>query len=123
MLWTWKGENVNIHVGNLAREVTEAELRQAFGEFGNVAAVRIVTDRHSGVSRGFGFVDMPDRDEAQAAIQGLNMKELAGRTLDLSEARGLRDGRRDSRNTGNTGRGRPANGRKRGGSGGARRRF
>jgi RNA recognition motif-containing protein len=123
MLWTWKGENVNIHVGNLAREVTEAELRQAFGEFGNVAAVRIVTDRHSGVSRGFGFVDMPDRDEAQAAIQGLNMKELAGRTLDLSEARGLRDGRRDSRNPGNTGRGRPTNGRKRGGSGGGRRRF
>ena len=114
---------MNIHVGNLAREVTEAELRQAFGEFGHVAAVRIITDRHSGVSRGFGFVDMPDRTEAQAAIEGLNMKELAGRTLDLSEARGLREGRRDSRNIGNTGHGRSATGRRRGGSGGGRRRF
>ena len=111
---------MNIHVGNLAREVTEAELRQAFESFGNVAAVRIITDRHSGVSRGFGFVDMPDRDEAQAALEGLNMKELAGRTLDLSEAR---EGKRDSRSYGGPGRGRPGGGKKRGGSGGGRRRF
>lgn len=116
---------MNIHVGNLAREVTEAELRQAFESFGQVAAVRLVTDRHSGVSRGFGFVDMPDRDEALAAVEGLNMKELAGRTLDVSESRGPRDGKRGGRpHGGGAGRGRPGNGKKWGRSaGGGRRRF
>ncbi len=114
---------MNLHVGNLAREVTEAELRHSFESFGQVAAVRIVTDRHSGVSRGFGFVDMPDGAEAQAALAGLNMQELSGRTLDLSEARGLSEGRRDSRGYSNAGRGRPGNGKKRSGSGGGRRRF
>lgn len=114
---------MNIHVGNLAREVTEAELRLAFESFGQVAAVRLITDRPSGVSRGFGFVDMTDKAEGQAATEGLNMKELAGRTLDVSEARGLREGRRDSRNYSNTGRGRPGNGGRRGWSGGGRRRF
>ena len=87
---------MNIHVGNLAREVTEEELRRAFEPFGRVAAVRIVTDRSSGLSRGFGFVEMSDKAEAQAAIEGLNMKELAGRTLDISEARPPREGRRDN---------------------------
>ncbi|HEY48456.1 MAG TPA: RNA-binding protein [Dehalococcoidia bacterium] len=106
---------MNIHVGNLAREVTEAELRKAFEEFGQVAAVRIITDRYSGVSKGFGFVEMPKRAEAEAAITGLNMKELAGRTLDLSEARGPRERGRTSRPHGGGGRGRP--------SGGGRRRF
>lgn len=88
---------MNIHVGNLAREVTEQELRQSFESFGKVAAVRIITDRYSGVSRGFGFVEMPDRVEAQAAIEGLNMKELAGRTLDISEAVEHRHSKRDNR--------------------------
>ena len=83
---------MQIHVGNLARDVTEAELKQAFEAYGRVAAVRLVTDRYSGVSRGFGFVDMPDRDEAMAAMEALNLKELAGRTLDLSEAHGLGKG-------------------------------
>ncbi len=115
---------MNLHVGNLAREVTEAELRQAFEPYGQVAAVRIITDRYGGISRGFGFVDMPDKVEAQAAIDGLNMKELAGRTLDISEARGPREGRRDSRSYGGGGRGRPSGG-GRGGwvGGGGRRRF
>ena len=116
---------MNIHVGNLAREVTEAELRTAFESFGQVAAVRIVTDRHSGVSRGFGFVDMPDRAEALAAVEGLNMKELSGRTLDVSESRGPRDGKRGGRpHGGGAGRGRPGNGKKWGRSaGGGRRKF
>jgi len=112
---------VNIHVGNLAREVTEADLRHAFESFGQVAVVKIVTDRHSGVSRGFGFVDMPDSGEARAALEGLNMKEFAGRTMDLSEARGPREGRREHRSHSNTGR--PGSGKKRGWSGGGRRRF
>jgi RNA recognition motif-containing protein len=101
-----EGGNLNIHVGNLAREVTEAELRQAFEPFGRVAAVRIITDRYSGVSRGFGFVEMQDKAEAQAAIEGLNMKELAGRTLDISEAHAPREGRRYSRPSGGGGGGR-----------------
>ena len=81
-----EGSNLNIYVANLAREVTEEELRRTFEPFGRVAAVRIVTDRYSGVSRGLGFVEMSDKAEAQAAIEGLNMEELAGPTLDVSEA-------------------------------------
>ena len=97
---------MNIHVANLAREGTEEELRRAFEPFGQVAAVRIVTDRYSGVSRGFGFVEMSDKAEAQAAIEGLNMKELAGPTLDVGEARPPRTGGRDKRPYGGGGGGR-----------------
>jgi RNA recognition motif-containing protein len=115
---------VQIHVGNLARDVGEAELRLAFEPFGQVVAVRIVTDRNNNISRGFGFVDMPDRAEALAAIEGLNMKELVGRTLDVSESLGHRDGRRDNRSRGGRGHGRPGSKNKGGGSsGGKRRRF
>jgi RNA recognition motif-containing protein len=109
---------LNLHVGNLAREVTEQELRQSFESFGKVTAVRIITDRYSGVSRGFGFVEMPDREEARAAIEGLNMKELAGRTLDISEAVDHRPSRRDNRPRGGGGHGRPGRGKSRGGGSG-----
>ncbi len=104
---------MNIHVGNLAREVTEAELRKAFEAFGQVAAVRIITDRYSGVSKGFGFVEMTKKTEGEAAIAGLNMKELAGRTLDLSEARGSRERGKHSRPYDNRGRSRSSGGGKR----------
>ncbi len=117
-----EGSNLNIHVGNLAREVTEEELRRTFEPFGQVAAVRIVTDRYSGVSKGFGFVEMSDKAEAQAAIEGLNMKELAERTLDVSEARPPRTGGRDNRTHGGGGGGRPGRGGRGGWSGGGRRR-
>jgi len=117
-----EGSNLNIHVGNLAREVTEEELRRAFEPFGQVAAVRIITDRYSGVSKGFGFVEMSDKAEAQAAIEGLNMKELAGRTLDISEARPPRAGGRDNRPYGGGGGGRSNRGGRGGWSGGGRRR-
>jgi len=117
-----EGGNLNIYVGNLAREVTEEELRRAFEPFGQVAAVRIITDRDSSVSRGFGFVEMPDKGEAQAAIEGLNMKELTGRTLDISEARPPREGRRDNRPYGGGGGGRPGRGGGGSWSGGGRRR-
>ena len=103
---------MNIHVGNLSREVTEAELRKAFESFGQVSAVRIITDRYSGVSKGFGFVEMPKRDEAEAALAGLNMTEFAGRTMDLSEARGPRDRSKSNRQHGG-GRGRSSGGRRR----------
>jgi len=85
---------VNIYVGNLSREFTEEELREAFTEFGEVTSARIITERDSGVSRGFGFVEMAGKSEAQAAIAGLNGKELKGRTLTVNEARPRSDDRR-----------------------------
>lgn len=78
---------MNIYVGNLSREVTEAELRQAFEAFGQVASVNIIRDRYSGESRGFAFVEMAVKSEAQAAINGLNGTPLKERTLSVSEAR------------------------------------
>ncbi|MBI5253607.1 MAG: RNA-binding protein [Euryarchaeota archaeon] len=78
---------MNIYVGNLSREVTEEDLRQAFETFGQVTSAKIITDKFSGVSRGFGFVEMPAEAEAQAAITGLNGKELKGRTITINEAR------------------------------------
>ncbi|MFQ6083400.1 MAG: RNA recognition motif domain-containing protein [Candidatus Aminicenantia bacterium] len=85
---------MNIYVGNLSREVTEDDLRQAFETFGEVTSAKIITDKFSGVSRGFGFVEMPTKAEAQAAITGLNGKELKGRTLTVNEARPRSEGRR-----------------------------
>jgi RNA recognition motif-containing protein len=85
---------MNIYIGNLSREVTEEDLRQAFESFGQVASVTIIKDRFSGESRGFGFVEMPAKAEAQSAINGLNGKELKGRTLNVNEARPRTEGRR-----------------------------
>ena len=85
---------MNIYVGNLARELTEEELREAFTEFGEVTSAKIITDRDSGISRGFGFVEMAGKSEAQSAITGLNGKELKGRTLTVNEARSRSDDRR-----------------------------
>ncbi len=78
---------MNIYVGNLSREVTEEDLRQAFGAFGEVASATVIKDKFSGEPRGFGFVEMPAKAEAQAAIEGLNGKELKGQTLNVNEAR------------------------------------
>ena len=88
---------MNIYVGNLAHELTEEELREAFQEFGEVTSAKIITDRYSGVSRGFGFVEMDTKSEAEAAITGLNGKELKGRTLTVNEARPRSDDRRGDR--------------------------
>ncbi len=78
---------MRIYVGNLSYEVTEEELRQEFGAFGEVASVDIVTDRDSGRPKGFGFVEMPSASEGQAAIAALNGKTLEERTLNVNEAR------------------------------------
>jgi RNA recognition motif-containing protein len=78
---------VNIYVGNLSFEVSEEDVRGAFEAFGKVETAKIITDKYSGASRGFGFVEMPSKDEAQAAISGLNGKELKGRALNINEAR------------------------------------
>lgn len=78
---------MNIYVGNLSHSTTESELRAAFEKHGEVSRVNIVTDRDTNQSRGFGFVEMPKSNEAQAAISGMNGVELQGRPLTVNEAR------------------------------------
>lgn len=78
---------MNIYVGNLSLEVTDEDLRQAFEAFGQVTSAKIIADKFSGASRGFGFVEMPAKTETQAAITGLNGKELKGQRLTVNEAR------------------------------------
>jgi RNA recognition motif-containing protein len=85
---------MNIYVGNLSYSVTEDELRQAFEAFGQVASVSIIKDKFSNQSKGFGFVEMPSQEEAQAAIAGMNGKELKGRAMNVNEARPRTDDRR-----------------------------
>ena len=84
---------MNIYVGNLAREATEDDVREAFKAFGQITSVSIIKDKFSGESRGFGFVEMPSQAEAQSAIAGLNGKELQGRSLTVNEARPRPEGR------------------------------
>lgn len=78
---------MNIYVGNLALNVTEEDLKKTFEAFGDVESVKIIKDRYSGESRGFGFVGMPAGGEAQSAIQSLNGKELKGLMIKVNEAR------------------------------------
>jgi RNA recognition motif-containing protein len=78
---------VNIYVGNLSFDVSEEDVQAAFEAFGKVESVKLIKDKYSGASRGFGFVEMPSKDEAKAAIAGLNGKELKGRALNVNEAR------------------------------------
>ena len=77
---------MNIYVGNLSYDLTEEELKQAFEEFGQVESAKIIMDRYTGRSRGFGFVEMAVDEEAKAAIAGMNEKDLKGRTLKVDEA-------------------------------------
>ena len=100
---------MNIYVGNFSYEITEDDLRLAFEPFGQVDSVKIIKDRFSGQSKGFGFVEMPSMEEAQSAINDLNGTELKGRTLNVNEARPRSEG----------GRG----GGRRGGGGGGERGF
>jgi RNA recognition motif-containing protein len=77
----------NIYVGNLSWSTTEEVLRETFEQYGEVLSARIITDRDTGRSRGFGFVEMEDEDEANAAIEGLNGQAMDGRPLTVNEAR------------------------------------
>jgi RNA recognition motif-containing protein len=95
---------MNIYVGNLAYDVTDEDLKKAFEAYGQVATANVIKDQYSDRSKGFGFVEMPDQAGAQAAISGLNGKDLNGRTVTVSEARPKAD-------------------RNRGGFGGGGRRF
>ena len=78
---------MNIYVGNLFYGMNEEELKDQFASFGEVSSVRIITDRETNRSKGFGFVDMPNDEEAQKAIDELNGKEISGRNLRVNEAR------------------------------------
>ncbi len=84
---------MRIYAGSMSNEVTEEDLRLAFEPFGQVESVTIIKDRHSGQSKGFGFVEMPSNDEAQSAIEGLNGQELKGKALIVNEARPRPEGR------------------------------
>ncbi len=78
---------MNIYVGNLRYNLTEEALKATFEEFGDVASVKIIKDKFSGESKGFGFVEMPSNDDARRAIAELNGKEVDGRSLRVNEAR------------------------------------
>jgi cold-inducible RNA-binding protein len=111
---------VNIYVGNLSHQTTEDDLRQAFEAFGQVESVNIIKDRFSGESRGFGFVEIPSKQEAQKAIEEMNGKDLMGRTVNVNEAR-PKTSRRDSKGgRGGFGGGRGGRGGGGGGRGGRR---
>ena len=79
--------SVEIYVGNLSYELTEAQLRETFEAFGKVDSARVVTNRFNDKSKGFGFVVMPNRAEAEAAIAALNDKEILGRKMRVNEAK------------------------------------
>ena len=77
----------NIFVGNLSYQATQADLQNAFGQFGSVERINVVTDRETGQPRGFAFVEMSDAEAAQNAISNLNGAELHGRAMNVNEAR------------------------------------
>ncbi len=85
---------MNIYIGNLSQQVNEDDLREAFEAFGNVQSVNIIKDKFSGVSKGFGFVEIEAKAEAQAAIQELNGRDLKGKNIIVNEARPKSDNRR-----------------------------
>ena len=85
---------MNIYLGHLSYEVSEEDVRLAFEPFGQVETATIIKDKYSGRSKGFGFVEMPTKAEAQSAIDGLNGTELKGKTLNVNEARPRTENRR-----------------------------
>jgi len=87
-----KGGQMNIYVGNISSQLTEEELKEAFSSYGEVSSAKLIKDRYTGELRGFGFVEMSEKSEAEAAIAGLNGKELKGKTLNVNEARPRTEG-------------------------------
>ncbi len=104
-----------LYVGNLSYDSTDSDLRELFEEHGAVESAQVIMDRDSGRSKGFGFVEMPNDQEAQAAMNALNGQEVNGRALTVNEARP-----REDRGGGGRGRGGYGGG---GGGGGGRRRY
>ena len=78
---------MNIYVGNLAYSVTQDDLRDAFATYGEISSVNLITDKFTGDSKGFGFVEMPNNSEADAAIKGLNETPLKGRNIKVNQAK------------------------------------
>jgi len=126
---------MNIYIGNLAPDTTEDEVKEAFAAFGDVASVKIIRDGATGESRGFGFIEMPNEEQAKAAIAGMNGKELKGNALHVEQGRAKATpggfaggggaagggGRRPSGDRGGSrGGGRPGGGYRGGGGGGSR---
>lgn len=91
---------MNIYVGNLSYNATEEDIRTAFAQFGQVASVSVITDRETGRSKGFAFVEMSNDDEGRTAIESLNLQRIAGRAVTVNEARP-----REERSGGGGGRG------------------
>jgi RNA recognition motif-containing protein len=89
----WEGVIMNIYVGNLSWGLSEDDLREKFESYGEVDSVKIIQDKMTGRSRGFGFVEMPNDSEGKTAIAELNGKELDGRAIKVNEARPKRDDR------------------------------
>ena len=119
---------MNIYAGNLSHDVTENDLRQAFEEFGQVSEVRLIMDKFSGESKGFGFIEMPSKEEAEKAMEEMNGKDLKGRALNVNEAKpktdhGGRGGRGGSGGRGGGFGGGRGGGGRGGGSGGGRGRY
>ncbi|WP_323845897.1 RNA-binding protein [Microbulbifer magnicolonia] len=82
---------MNIYIGNLAYGVTSDDLNEAFGAFGEISRATVITDRETGRSKGFGFVEMPNDDEARKAIEEMNDKPLSGRNIRVNEAKPRED--------------------------------
>jgi len=112
---------MNIYVGNLSYQMTDDELKTTFQVYGEVESARIITDRDTGRSKGFGFVEIKDNDQAQAAITALNGSDINGRNVTVNEARPKPQ--RSDRNGGGYGGGRGGGGYGGGGHGNGRNRY
>ena len=82
---------MNIYVSNLTKDTSEADLKSAFENFGEVSSAAVIKDKFTGESRGFGFVEMPSNEEAESAIGSLNQSDLKGNSLNVNEARPRRE--------------------------------
>lgn len=119
---------MNLYVGNLLFDVTENDLKELFEPFGQVTEIRLIMDKYTGKSKGFGFIEMPSKDEAQKAVAALNGKDIKGRAISVNEAkpktdRGGRGGFGGSFGRSNRGGGGRGRGSSRGGGYSGRNRY
>jgi len=89
---------MNIYVGNLPYQISEEELKEVFDEFGTVESAKIIMDKYSGRSKGFGFIEMPNDEEAKQAIESLNDSDVKGRNIRVNQARERNDNFRNNDN-------------------------
>ena len=95
---------MNLYLCNLSRDVTEADLRELFQPFGKIDSLSVIKDKFSGVSKGFGFIEMPVKEEAEAAIKALHRQPFKGQSMDITEARPRQDRHRGQAGHGGGGR-------------------